>query len=359
MTIQYSDTQETVKNTTSRREPTSVKLPENVNFFQLKKAGSYEIDVIPFITTRDQSRANPHCPRPGVAHYERTYFCHRKLGIEGKSSYVCSAVTFGKRCPVCDFLRTNRDPQLEKDFKVQRRMLWAVIDRAESAKGVQVFDSPYFRGFGEKMTKKLQTKLYNNFFHLSGGSTLYLTVEEESFGDGKFMNVTNIEIVQRRDSYPDSIIETVPCLDEVLIDVPYEKMRRILHNEPDAEEATTHQPSRPNAVAMPSSVSKQQEEVLRAAEAQWSRPQPAPTPSAPAVILPNRQPNSAQAERIVRGYDIAPGSFVLHPEIGSCSVIKTLDLDEGQGLWLRDGKGDKHTEYDGKPILSSHCTVQD
>lgn len=350
MTIQYSDTQETVKNTTSRREPTSVKLPENVNFFQLKKAGGYEIDVIPFITTKDPSRANPHCPRPGVAHYERTYFCHRKLGVEGKSSYVCPGVTFNKRCAVCDFLRTNRDEQLEKDFKVQRRMLWAVIDRAEASKEVQVFDSPYFKGFGEKMTKKLQTKLYNDFFHLSGGSTLFLTVEEESFGGGKFMNVSNIEIVRRKDDYPNSLLETVPCLDEVLIDVPYDKMRRILHNEPEPEEATTPQPGSREAVARAVDVRNRQEETLRAVEESF-RANP------PAVVLPERRPNAEP--KVTRSYDIAPGSFVVHPDLGECAVAKTLDLDEGQGLWLKDRQGDLYRSIDGKPILASQCKVQD
>lgn len=326
--IEYSNTQDVITRSATSREPTSIRLPEGMSFFSFPKAGTYTVDILPYWATKDPTRANPHC-KPGAAHYERTWTAHRNLGLDGRSSYVCPRETFKMPCAVCAHLQ-HADEELQKAMRGQRRMLFAVIDRGDPEKGVQAWDSPYFKSFGEKLTLKLKSKLYDNFFHLQGGLSLMLTVEEQSIGTGKpFKNVVNIEMVPRKQDYDDSLIDQVPCLDELLIRLEYKQLERVLRG----EAAGDAEPVEP----IPYSKGK-------AAEKPQAAPAKAPSP-APA-------PRKAPEPKVTRGNTLGPADLVEHPVLGQCAVTKCFDTDEGQAVWVRDGSGKLHKEYEGAAILS-------
>ncbi len=230
--VKYTDSKDWADKQGKGFEPTAVKLPDGVTFFVMKNTGSYEIDVVPYIV----GVGNPAADE-GYAHFERTYQVHRGLGADGKRSYCCLANTFGKRCPVCDWLRKeggNADPDLVKKLRAQIRMLWCVIDRKTQDKKIQVYDSAYFKSFGEMLKTKIQAvPRYRDFYKLENGYTLYLTVAEQNMGNVKFNGVTNIEMEKREDSYPDDLLDKSPCLDECLIELTYKELNKVFTMEPD------------------------------------------------------------------------------------------------------------------------------
>lgn len=218
-------------------EPTAVKLPEGVNFFTLKRAGFYKIDVIPYVV----GKGNPFADK-GLLHFERSYFVHRGLGLTGKQNYCCLAECWGKKCPVCEHLSRHggeMDPDLVKKQKAQWRHLWNVIDTADPEKGIQVWDTAHWKSFGEMIKAKIKAvDAYADFSELTkaeGGMTLQLSVADASFAGQNFKQVTNIEMLPRKKDYDESIIDKAVCLDEALVQLSYDALKTIYFQEEEGK----------------------------------------------------------------------------------------------------------------------------
>ena len=209
----------------SNFEATSVQLPEGVTFFTMKKPGTYEIDVVPYWTGEGNPKADAD-----YEHFERTFYVHRNMGLEGKSSYVCGA-SFREPCPICAWINRSggvADPDLVKRIKQQLRQLWCVIDLKSKDQKVQVFDAPFWKSFGEILKNKIKARSkYATFADLTGGYTLILSVEESSIGTNKFNAVVNIEMEPRGD-YPKDVRDNAPCLDNLLIRRTPEELQKLL-----------------------------------------------------------------------------------------------------------------------------------
>ena len=339
MTINYSSTRETVELMNARREPTSVALPDGINFFRLESVGSYQIDVLPFVTSTKPEYKNPFCKTPGNVHPERTYWAHKNLGLEGKSSYCCLAKTFNLPCPICVWMQknSNGDQDLLQSLQPQQRMLFAVINLAQKDKGIQVWDVAYFKSFGQMLATKLKaSRKFENWFHLKGGMTLDLIVEEKKLPRGSFKNVVNIEMVERDHDYSEDMLTKVPCLDECLVRMDYEKLKRIFLQEP--EEAA---PAASNA------------------QAASARSEPRPEPRTEPAPANKVAPRTAEEPPVRRVHDIGPGDFVKHAGLGRCTVAKTFDTDEGKTVWLRDLQAVVHKEYAKATILAESLELED
>lgn len=214
-------------------ESSSVSLPDGVEFFQLKKEGKYYIDILPYVA----GKGNPSCDE-GCTHMERTFYVHKDIGPENKS-FLCPA-KYGKRCPICEELRKgNMDQETRDAIKVKTRMLWPVFDHSD--KTIKIWDTAYYKSFGEMLKDKVQADddTYGNFTNLTkekGGMTLILKVDNATYNGRSFRQVKNIEMVGKKIDHEDSIIDDVPCLDDLLIVLPYDELKRIFLQEGDSEE---------------------------------------------------------------------------------------------------------------------------
>lgn len=232
--VRYTSAREWADKQDSGFEPTSINLPNGTPFFQLKKTGLYKIDILPYLV----GKGNPHADE-GMYHYERTYYPHRVTLASGKRrQYCCLSETFGKRCPICDWMKgegKDSDQETLKSLRPQVRMLWNIIDRNNKEKGVQVYDSAYFKSFGEMLKNKIQAvEEYEDFFKLEGGMTLQLSVNEASFAGQKFNQVTNIEMLKRKEDYPEEILDKTVCLDDCLVKVEYDDLKKIFLGDDDS-----------------------------------------------------------------------------------------------------------------------------
>lgn len=226
--LRYSDPREKAEKHTSGYERTAVTLPDGMPVFAFKRAGTYRLDIIPYSC----GEGNPNC-EPGLLHWERTYFSHRDIGSNG-DSFICLKRTFGKPCPVCEaqakLRQGNADPDLIKALAPKERQLFNVIDCADADRKLSLLDISYHL-FGKLLDTKLKNADdddgYENFPRLDKGMTLKLGVEEKSFGGRTFYEVKDIEFRPRKVALDESLAEEAACLDDLLIETPYKKLKSI------------------------------------------------------------------------------------------------------------------------------------
>jgi hypothetical protein len=210
-------------------ESTALNRPEGVPVFRLTKAGTYRLDIIPYVV----GKGNPFAA-PGSVYYERTFYVHRNIGPNG-DSYTCPKRTFDKRCPICEErVKLLRSPKADKDaikaLNPSERQLFLVKDLNEPDKGIQLWDMSHFL-FGKLLDTRVKgtaddedEENYENFFHLDGGMTLKLTVEEDGYDGRSFYKVTAIDFRPRKTEYSDALLDEVPCLDDIPKLVPFDKL---------------------------------------------------------------------------------------------------------------------------------------
>jgi len=222
---------------------TSIKIPEGMKLFKLEHEGKYKIEVLPYVV----GEGNPFA-EAGDKHYERTFYTHRGIGAS-ESTYICPAQTADKKCPICEARqKMNRDPdgdeKLIKDLAYKERQLFLIIDHADVDAGIQLWDISYHL-FGRKLDDTVKNLEEGDpaemFFHPKKGRTLKLLVEEKHMGKNKFMSVENIGFLERAD--PDLVPEALaaigddlPCLDELLVILPYEELKAIFLQTDDDED---------------------------------------------------------------------------------------------------------------------------
>lgn len=214
-------------------EPTAYEVPEGVSLFGFRKVGSYEIDIVPYITGGRNLDADE-----GFEHFVCNYWSHDGMGVDGKERYCCPAKMLKKPCPICEWVAAHQTATdkatkaMVQKFKAKQRCLFCVIDRNEPAKGIQVWDTAYWMSFGEALKNKAGAhRKYANFWHPEGGRMLILEVKEASFEGRSYKKVANIEMEEREDLDAD-IAEQAPCLDDMLVIPSYEELKKIFEGAP-------------------------------------------------------------------------------------------------------------------------------
>ena len=221
----------------SRSGFTCLRLPDGVNLFTPKEAGSYRLDFIPYIA----GKGNKQCDE-GMAWWERTFFVHRGIGAESQS-FCCLKKNWNKKCPICEEIevlsrkKSSDDDEEEQikqqiaDLAAKERQLFNVIDTANRDKGIQIWEVSYHL-FGKHLKNKLdnadEDDRYEFFADLEEGFTLKIGAVKE-VKKYTFINFSDIEFKQRSEPYPESMLEDSYCLDSMLKEYPYDELKKIFH----------------------------------------------------------------------------------------------------------------------------------
>ncbi len=224
-------------------EWTTLTIPDGVDIWQPKK-GSHRIDIVPFTV----GKGNPYADE-GELYYERTYYIHRGVG-PNNDSYICLAKTFDKPCPICEY-RTKRaaDPDADdkelKALKPKERQLWLVHDRSDEGK-VKLWEFSHFL-FGELLDMQRRDaeddeRHIAEFDDPDGGSQLKVSFEEKSFDGNSFLKAYNIDFRERKEGLLDGLLDHGICLDNLLKEVPYNKLNAIFHQVESAGEVEDDEP---------------------------------------------------------------------------------------------------------------------
>lgn len=246
---QYSDAKEWAQKTQQGSGGPPIKT-EGVELFIPEKKGFYKLDILPY----EVGEGNPACDS-GILHFERTYWVHNQIGPKRKKQQ-CLAENHGEACPVCeDINRMNDDPEVDqkdiKDLLPKKRQLFNVRNREEGAE-IQVWEISYFL-FGALLAEMLEDEEegddYGNFYHLEGGYWLRVKMGEESMGTNTFLKAKHIDFRQRTKDLPDSILDKVYDLDDLVNDAKpdYEELKDLYFSgmtKPEEDEEDEEKPKR-------------------------------------------------------------------------------------------------------------------
>lgn len=211
---------------------TTLSLPEGVTFLEIDSDDTRKLVIVDYVV----GKGNPYA-EPGSRHYERTYYIHRNVGVD-ENSYVCPKKTFGKPCPVCedfDKLRKTEDWDDVKEMKPKQRQLFVAKELGED--DWHVWDVSTFL-FGEQLDYEVdnaEDSEYDFFSDWEDGLYLRVAFEEKHFGSNQFYAAKSINFKEREDLTEEEIAK-IPCLDEMIVEYPYDKLKAIYDGESCEEE---------------------------------------------------------------------------------------------------------------------------
>lgn len=205
-------------------------------------AGDHLVDIIPFFAG-EQYPTMTGTQRTGIGDGDSTYlldvWVHKNIGPENQQ-YVCLSKSYGKKCPVCEKIRSliqesdGIDEDLKKVLKhlnPSRRSVYNVIVRdegEEEEKGVQVWEVPHF--FFEKHVSHLaqnpRTGGRISYSKVKGGKAVAFTIEKPSKNKTNFLG---FQFVEREWEIEIEDLESTFVLDELIVVPTYDEVYEALN----------------------------------------------------------------------------------------------------------------------------------
>lgn len=217
----------------------SIVLPKGVSQFQITESGSYRFDVLPYAV----GTGNPYADK-GSDYYERTYYVHRGVGPNNEV-HTCNSKTFGTPCAICDYraAETKKGTDWEdlKDSTPKERQLFALWDHKDKDKNAKVWNNS-FHLFGKALDAKIRNADeedgYAYFADPVDGFTLRVGATEEKSGGFRWIDCSDIEFRARKQAIPQEVLDSVPCLDDCIVEADYNKLKTLFLQTDDEGEDT-------------------------------------------------------------------------------------------------------------------------
>ena len=213
-----------------------LRLPEGITQFP-GKPGTYRLDFMSYLAGKGNRRAVP-----GEIYSERTFYIHKEVG-PNREWHLCLARTFQKPCPICEFrAKQDANPEVDeedtKKFLPKERQLWLLKDLVNDPEGIMIWDVSTAL-FGDALKDKInaadEEDGYDYFADPVDGYTMRLALRQSD--RGKWTETADIEFRDRKSQYEAAVVKDMPCLDDLLIETPYEKLKALfLQTSTDDEE---------------------------------------------------------------------------------------------------------------------------
>ena len=199
-----------------------LRVPNGVTIYKPEE-GKRKFDILPYIVMTDSHPDKDN--EVGIAvkgglWYRMPYKVHRGVGTD--NSMVVCPTTFNKPCPICEYHTKRRKEGAEKDeldaLRTSKRNLYALmpVNDKKYKEEVHVWDVSDFL-FQQLFNKELEdNEDYTVFPDLEEGLTLEVRFEEHKFEGRGFLKPSRIDFKSRDEAYDESILDDVPCLEEML-----------------------------------------------------------------------------------------------------------------------------------------------
>lgn len=221
-----------------------LELPSGFSEFKEKAGKSFHLNFLPYIV---ETNNHPDKDRiPEDIWWKYPYKVHRQVG-PSKQDVICPT-TVGKPCPMCEerfaiYDDPDGDDDVARQLKPSSRSLFIVQPTKGDNKEIMIWDISDFC-FMQVLDEELDDgeEEWGNFPALEDGYTLKIRFKEETIGSTSFPKTSRIDFHERKD-LDDSILEEVPCLDNMIQIPTYEQVRAIFYGEdiPDEEEDNEEQ----------------------------------------------------------------------------------------------------------------------
>lgn len=283
---------------------TTLAIPQGATVFNIKKAGTYKLDFMPYEVTEHHPKVKSGELWKGDLNWEFTYHIHNNIG-PSERKYVCLAETFGEPCPICEHRNAKMKAGMSREdarpWAASKRQLFNVIDVTDQEganKGVQIFDYSYFL-FGEKLKKKVDhadpDEDYDLFMTLDKGMTLKLGFDKSPKGD--WYECVDIEFRPRKRPYDEDILKETYDLFTIVKKTPYAELKRIFDQEPsDTDEGGGEESSSRSEVVQSPSPRTRPSRTDRSEEAEVAPPSSKRTPPNPVEAPRSKQRNADEEE---------------------------------------------------------------
>lgn len=287
--------------------------PDGWDFLSIDEKNSpYRFDFMPYRV----GKGNPYADK-GDLHYERTFFIHRGIGPNNEW-HLCAAKTLKRPCPICEFRgQLAKDPdadeKLIKSLAPSERQLWLPVWLEEPE--VQYLWEFSYHNFGKSLDAKIKNSdeedEYEFFADTETGLTVRVSFEQSDAG--KWLECTDIEFKPRKKQYDADIVDSMPCLDDLLIETPYDKLKAIFlqTGETDGEDEE-EKPRRDRS-------SRRKSDDVKPDRQEEDEPKKPKTPTADE-------------------FGLEEGMMVKHPKFGKCEIRRISG--DGTSLTLLDSDDD-------------------
>jgi hypothetical protein len=214
--------------------PHCIQIPSGIPEFEIKEAGAFNIDIIPFELGTDSQFGEE-----GDLYFEKTYFTHQGIGIR-MGSYACLSQMNNEPCPVCEYgSQMPRDTKAEKDLAnkmfPKHRQLWIVWDHNDRKAGPKIWDVSYHL-FGKALKAKLEIAEEDDdwdiFHDPEDGMTLRCLAEEKTFMGRTFYTVDTLDFKPRKHAIPERFLDHGIDLDSCIQMTGYDELKDLLSAAP-------------------------------------------------------------------------------------------------------------------------------
>jgi len=227
-----------------------LRLPSDLDVFKPEGGTEVVLDILPYIVTDKNHmdhKKHPDDAILGNMWWKRPLKVHRKVGPD-EITVVCP-LTYGKRCPICDYGTKRRKEGAEWDelkeiFPKDRTVFIVVpVDTEECEVDYEaglphVFDMSdhlFLKYLDEEVATDIDFEDFPNPFF---GLNLEIRFRNKSLGKNKYAEVSKINIVPRAkgEQYDEEFMETIPKLDDLIKTYSFEELEALYFDMEDIEE---------------------------------------------------------------------------------------------------------------------------
>lgn len=199
------------------------------------KRNKIKLDIIPYIVkNKGHMDADPELETAQVGEpwYKLPILVHRNVGPENEA--VVSPKTFGKKCPIIEARKEQQAEGVDKDELIKYpslRNLYIVIPvdnkKLESKPHIWDVANGNFQALLDQELLEDPDE-YGDFCEPESGKTLEIRFSEESFAGNEYLEASRIDFLDRDEEYEDSIMEEVPCLDDIVKILSYDDLSNLM-----------------------------------------------------------------------------------------------------------------------------------
>lgn len=215
-------------------------LPDGVSVFKEEPGKVMYFDILPYVVTDYHHPDAKAIEQTDGIWYRRPFRVHSIPNGEFSDKVVCPS-TFGKPCPICEYIKTLKNNGAEKEewdaFSAKERNLYVLIPKnhKEMDEKLYIWDNSQFI-FQKALNDECAEDSDNECFpDLENGLTLKVRFTKESFAGHEYAKIGRIDFIEREEQYSEKILKTIPNLDEVLIVLSYKELEMKLTGIEDSD----------------------------------------------------------------------------------------------------------------------------
>jgi hypothetical protein len=209
-------------------------LPDGIEFFKPKGGKKYTFDILPYVVKNPELHPAHEAINEDGLFWCLPYRLHKNVGPN--DLLVVCPKSVGRACCICDeraeiYNDPDRDDDEAKPLNSSARTLFAIKMLKGPEKGnIMIMDISDFC-FMEALEEELDDlpEEYEDFACLEDGFSLEVRFKEESFGTIKFAKASKVSFIERKKDYDESILDEVPCLDDLITWPTSEKMEKLFY----------------------------------------------------------------------------------------------------------------------------------